>query len=119
MAIDERLKILTDNNVRYIFVDYTGLKEKEMIELIIKHQDLAIQTGLPFIADFNDTYVTTGYMTYAKNFVVATQDIVDKGAFLGVNQVKSFILKAVLLTYGVNYQSFETKDAAIQFITAK
>eukprot|EP01136_Pigoraptor_vietnamica_P025530 Opistho-1_new@79625 len=115
--ISERLKIETSNNIRYIFVDYTGLREKEMIELVKKHQELTLQTKLSFIADFHKTYATTGYVLHGKHFVETTKSIIDKGAFLGVDKVKSFILQAILLTHNVNFKSFGTKQEAIDFIT--
>jgi hypothetical protein len=115
--ISNRLKIETSNNVRYIFVDYTGLREKQMIELLKRHYELTLETKLPFIADFHNTYATPGYMIHARNFIETTKTIIDKGALLGINKVKSFILQEVLLTFQVNYRSFESKQEAFDFLT--
>jgi len=115
--ISERLKIETSNNIRYIHVDYTGLREKEMIELVKKHHELTLQTRLSFLADFHNTYVTTGYMVHARQYIEATKNIIDRGALLGINKIKSFILKGILLTFNVNYRSFETKEEAVNFLT--
>jgi hypothetical protein len=113
----ERLKIEANSGVSYIYVDYTGLKEKEMIALVNWHLELTVETKFPFVADFHKTYVTPGYMLHARRFVSATQNIINRGAFLGVNKVKSFILKGIVLSYKVNYQAFETKQDAVDFVT--
>ena len=117
--ISDRLRIETEHDIRYIFVDYTGLKEKGMIELINNHLALTLETKLPFLADFNNTFVTPGYMSHAKHFVTQTKNIIDRGALLGINKVKSFILQGVLLTFQVNYKSFKTKEEALRFLSQK
>lgn len=113
----ERLTIEVHNGKEIIFVNYAGLKEIGMIELVTRHQALALQTGFPFLADFRNTYVTPAYMKHAKRFVEATKQTIDAGAFLGVDSVKSMILKGVLFMYGVNYKAFENKEQAIAFLT--
>ena len=113
----DRLKIETNNGVSYIYVDYTGLKEKEMIALVNWHLELAVETKLPFIADYHETYVTPGYMLHGRRFVSATKNIVDRGAFLGVTRIKSFILKGVVFSFKVNYKACETKQDAVDFLS--
>jgi hypothetical protein len=113
----ERLTIEEHNGKKIIIVNYAGLKEVGMIELVNRHQELALQTGFPFLADFRNTYVTPGYMKHAKRFIEATKQRIDAGAFLGVDSVKSMILKGVLFMYGVNYKAFENKEQAIAFLT--
>lgn len=114
--LSDRLRIETYNGVHYIFVDYTGLKEKEMIELITRHKGLAVETRLPFLADFHKTYATPGYMKHAREFVTVTKSIVDTGALLGVDFLKSFLLKSILLLHRVNYRSFGSREEALEFL---
>src|SRR6187431_1116491 len=114
-TISDRLTIEEHNAKSIIIVNYTGLKESEMIELVNRHLELTCQAKLPFLADFQNTYVTPGYMVHARKFVEATKGIIDKGALLGVDRIKSFILKGVILMYGVNFKPFENKDQAIKF----
>lgn len=112
-----RLTIEEHNGKQIIFVDYRGLKEKEMIELVNNHLELTLKTKLPFLADYHNAYVTPGYMIHAKHFAETTKQIITKGAFLGINKVKSFILKGVVQFIGVNYQAFVNRDQAIEFLT--
>ena len=112
----ERLTIEEHNGKKIIFVNYSGLKEAGMIELVNRHRELTLQTALPFLADYRKTYVSPAYMIHAKRFVETTKHTIDKGAFLGVDRVKSMILKGILLVYGVNYKTFESKEDAIAFL---
>ena len=114
--IKNRLKIEVHNEKKIIFVDYTGLKEKDMIELIKMHLELTLQTKLPFLADFNKTYVTTKYVNQARIFIESTKVIIDKGALLGIDKIKAGILKGILSIYYVNYKSFNTKGEALNFL---
>ncbi len=114
----DRLIIEEYNGIKIIFVDFKGLKEKGMIDLIDNHLELTLQTRFPFILDLHDSYLTPNVMTHGKRFADLTKTIVDKGALIGINQVKSYILKGVVYFYGVNYKSFNTKTEAIEFLTS-
>jgi hypothetical protein len=115
--VSDRLTIEEYNGRQIIFVDYKGLKESEMIELINRHMELTLETKLPFLADFHNTYATPGYMIHARKFIESTKTIIDKGALVGIDPIKSWILKGLLYAYKVNYKSFETVDKAITFLT--
>jgi hypothetical protein len=115
--IANRLTIEEHRNKRFVFVDYKGLREKEMIELENLHLALTLRDKLPFLADYHNTYITSGYLCHGKRFIELTKGVIDKGAFIGVDQIKSWILKGILLEYNVNYKSFENKELAIDFLT--
>jgi hypothetical protein len=115
----DRLIIEEHKGKQIIVVNYNGLKEKEMIELIKKHLELTLVTKLSFLADFTNCYVTHQYMVHARQFVEATIKIVEKGALLGIDPIKSGILKGLIYTYDVNFQAFETMDKAIDFLTSE
>ena len=114
--IANRLTIEEHRNSRFVFVDYKGLREKEMIELENLHLALTLRDKFPFLADYHNTYITPGYLYHCRRFVELTKGVIDKGAFIGVDQIKSWILKGVLMTYNVNYKSFETKALAMNFL---
>jgi len=113
----DRLRIEVHNHRQIICVDYSGLKEKEMIDLDIRHLELTLQTKLPFIGDYRNCYVTGEYMKQGREFVELTKHIINKAAFLGIDDIKSFILKGICLQYGVNYRAFDSKEKAIEFLT--
>ncbi|HEY5918842.1 MAG TPA: hypothetical protein VIU13_15605 [Chryseolinea sp.] len=113
----DRLRIEVHNDRQIIWVDYSGLKEKEMIELDIRHLELTLQTKLPFIGDYRNCYVTVEYMKQGREFVELTKEIVHKAAFLGIDKIKSYILKAICSQYRVNYKAFDSKEKAVEFLT--
>jgi len=113
----DRLRIEEYNGVKIVFVDFKGLKEKQMIDLIDDHLKLTLQTPLPFILDLHEAYLTPNVMIHGRRFAELTKTIVGKGALIGLTQVKSYILKGVVFVYGVNYRSFESKNEAIDFLT--
>lgn len=113
----ERLYIEEYNGQQIIIVDYRGLKENQMIKLANEHLALTLQTKLPFVCDTRDTYVTSGFLTAAKNFLESTKHIIDKGAFIKAGSVKGWILKGLLLKLKGNFKSFDTKEEAMDFLT--
>ncbi|MCA4894814.1 MAG: hypothetical protein ING84_07420 [Cytophagales bacterium] len=115
---NDRLSIEVHHGKQIIMVDYKGLKENEMIELIHANFELVIQTKTRLIlADYRNCYVTPAFVAEAKKFTEATMQHIDKVALLGIDSVKSWILKGILLTYPVNFKPFHTKEEASQFLT--
>lgn len=57
----DRLTIEEHNDKEFIFLDYKGLKENEMIKLVNRHLELTIERKLPFLADFHNAFATPGY----------------------------------------------------------
>lgn len=119
-SISDRLSIEEHDGRQIIMVNYKGLKEKEMIDLLYKNWDLVTQTKIRIIlSDFNRCYVTPEYVTHAKRFVRETINLVDKVGLLGIDTIKSWILKGILIIYKVDYRPFDTKEAAIKFLLEK
>src|SRR5688572_12911219 len=114
----DRLTIEEHNDKEFIFLDYKGLKENEMIKLVNRHLELTIERKLPFLADFHNTFATPGYMIHAKKFIESTKSIIDKGALVGIDPIKAWILRGIVYDYNVNYKSFETVEKAITFLTS-
>ena len=115
---NNRISIEVHGEHQIIMVDYKGLKEKEMIELQQANFELVTQTKIRLIlSDFRNCYVTPAFVVEAKKFTEATLQHIDKVGLLGIDSVKSWILKGILLTYPVNFKPFDTKEEAIQFLT--
>lgn len=117
-SLSDRLIIEEHNGVKIISLTFTGLREGEIIELIQRHMELSLQTRLPFLIDLKGSFLTPNVMVHGKKFAELTRHIVDRGALIGVDRVKSLILKGVVFLYGVNYKAFETREQAIEFLTS-
>lgn len=114
----DRLSIEVSGEKQIILVDYKGLKEKEMIALLHANFELVTPTKIRLIlADYQNCYVTPAYVVEAKKFTELTIPDTDKVGLPGIDSVKSWILKEILLTYPVNFKPFDTKEEAIQFLT--
>ena len=57
-------------------------------------------------------------MIHAKKFIESTKSVIDKGALLGIDPIKAWILRGIVYDYNVNYKSFETVEKAITFLTS-
>ena len=115
---NNRISIEVHGEQQIIMVDYKGLKEKEMIELQQANFELVTQTKIRLIlSDFRNCYVTPAFVVEAKKFTAATLQHIDKVGLPGIDSVKPWILKEILLTYPVNFKPFDTKEEAIQFLT--
>ncbi len=117
--ISDRLTIEEHNGKQFIFLDFKGLKERDMIALDNAHMKLQLVNKLPFLADFHNTYVTPEFMSNTKRLIELHKGIIEKGAFLGIDKVKSWILKGVVLVYGCNLKAFDTKEQAKYFLTGE
>jgi hypothetical protein len=114
----ERLSIEVHGGKEIIMVDYQRLKEKEMIELQQANFEWMTQTRIQLIlSDYRNCYVAPAFVVEAKKFTAATLKHIDKVGLPGIDSVKPWILKEILLTYPVNFKPFDTKEEAIQFLT--
>ncbi len=114
--ISERLTIEEHNGKQFVFLDFKGLKERDMIALDKAHMKLQLVYKLPFLADFHNTYVTPEFMSNTKRLIELYKGIIEKGAFLGIDKVKSWILKGVVLVHCYNLKAFDTKEQAKYFL---
>jgi hypothetical protein len=114
----ERLSIEGHGGKEIVMADYQRLKEKEMIELHQANFDWVTQTRTQLILfDYRNCCVTPAFVVEAKKFTAATLKHIYKVGLLGIDSVKSWILKGILLTYPVNFKPFHTKEEASQFLT--
>jgi len=111
-----QLSIQSHMGFEFVFVDYRGLKETDMIKLASQHADLTLLTGLSFIADLNDAYATPAFMDHVKILVKAVSHISYRGALLGIDPVKEMILKGLVRFFGANYRAFEDREKALRFL---
>lgn len=102
-------------------MDYSGLKEAEMIALTNQHTEVVVREGKKsyFIANYENTYGTPNYMKTAHAFSQATKPYIPKGAFLGIRGPKVALLKGVIYFLNVNFKSFEEEQAALDFLASE
>ena len=87
-----------------------------MIELHKMHASLVAETGLSFVADFTNSYVTPPFMEVVRELVPKYKHLEMKGAFLRVDNVKFYILKGFALVYNLNFKACESREDALRFV---
>jgi len=117
---NERLKRISYHGKEIILANYSGLKEEEMIELTNQHRDLVLHEGKEsfFIANYENTWGTPGYMKAAHDFTQATKPFIKRGAFLGINGPKVALLKGVTYFLKVDFRSFNNEQDALDFLVS-
>jgi hypothetical protein len=113
-----RFRVVQLNHTELVLVDYSYLKEREMINLTDYHR-LWVQEKLntSFIANYIGTYGTPAYMKAAYQFTEETKSNIACGAFLGINGPKVALLKGIVYFMNVNFKAFDLEEEALTFVT--
>jgi hypothetical protein len=118
---NERMRRINYKGKDIFLMDYSGLKEAEMIALTNQHTQVVVTEGKEsyFIANYEDTYGTPDYMKAAHAFTKATKPFISKGAFLGIRGPKVALLKGVTFFLQVNFKAFQTEQEALDFLVSE
>lgn len=97
-ASAERLRIIEVDAKHIVLVNYSGLKQSEMIQLTEDHTRLVLDEAREsyFIANYANAYGSPEYMKVAYAFTQATKPFIPKGAFLGIHGPKVALLRGVV-----------------------
>ena len=114
----ERLRRISYKGKEILLVDYRGLKEPDLIALTNKHRDIVVSEGKEslFVANYENTFGTPGYMLAAQEFTKATKPFIKRGAFLGINAQKASLLKGITYFLKVDFKSFNSEQEALDFL---
>jgi hypothetical protein len=117
---NDRLRRMEHKGKEIILVDYSGLKESEMIALTNRHRDMIVaeQKESYFIAYYENTFATPAYMQAAYEFTKATKPYIPRGAFMGIRGPKVALLKSVIYFINVNFRSFDSEQEALDFLVS-
>lgn len=105
-----------------LVLDYSNLKEAEMMELLEVSKDLLVSENVPrlILVIFSERgYVTPAFMRKAEKFNKKFGHLIQNQAFIGLSEVKKFILKGFNLFLGKNFQAFDSKEEAINCLLEK
>jgi hypothetical protein len=113
-----RFRVVQLNYTELVLVDYSYMKEREMIALTDHHRLWAQgKQNTCFIANYIGTYGTPAYMKAAYQFTEETKNHIQRGAFLGITGPKVALLKGVVYFMSVNFKAFDTEEEALTFVT--
>ncbi|MBX2967506.1 MAG: hypothetical protein KF845_15295 [Cyclobacteriaceae bacterium] len=114
----ERIRKIVIQGKEIIAIDYSGLKESEMISLVIEAKGIIIETPQPklVITSYRNTFVTPAYMRHVEREVEYVGPLILRNALVGLNMPKMMILKGFNLLLGTGFQAFATEREAIEYL---
>jgi hypothetical protein len=116
---ENRFRVVKLANTELVLIDYSHLKQDDMIALTHQHRIWAKEKmNTSFIANYMYTYGTSAYMKAAYQFTEETKNHILHGAFLGITGPKVALLKGVTYFMQVNFKAFDTEEEAFAFVTA-
>jgi hypothetical protein len=116
----DRLQRIIFKGREIISIDYRYCKEQEPIALTMRHKELILSENKEsfFLANYEHTYGTAGYMKAAKDFTESTKHLVTKGAFLGITGPKVILLQGITFFIDVNFKTFDSEPSALEWLVS-
>lgn len=115
----ERVQKIYHKGKEIIFVDYSNVKiEDEMIAIIQAQKAMVLKDNKKYLfcADYSNSFTPTQYMKEANKFVSDTKHLTIKGAFIGITGAKSILLSGIIKLFGMNFKTFDNKNAALDYL---
>jgi viroplasmin and RNaseH domain-containing protein len=115
----ERVKKMYQKGKEILYVDYSNVKkEEEMIAILSACREMVLRDNKKyvFLADYTGSFTPPQYLKEANKFLTETKHLTIKGSFLGITGAKSIILAGIVKLFGMNFKSFDTKEAALNYL---
>jgi hypothetical protein len=116
----DRLQRINYKGREIISVDYRRCNEQQLIALTMRHKEMILTENKEslFMANYEHTYGTAGYMKAAKDFTESTRHLVTKGAFLGITGPKVILLQGITFFIDVNFKTFDNEADALDWLVS-
>lgn len=111
MHIQDRLKMVLHKGKEIVMLDYSDLKEEEMIQLLSYARDRILEEGKLVLVGsiFNQkNFVTPKYMRFTESVLKETERLIVKNSITGISQMQIWILKGINMWYSRKIQVFNT-----------
>lgn len=122
MHIQDRLKVVLHKSKEIVILDYSDLKEEEMIQLISYARDRILEEGKLVLVGsiFNQkNFVTPKYMRFTENVLKETEQLIVKNSITGISQTQVWILKGINMWYHRKIQVFNTPEELLEFLASE
>ena len=116
-----RIQKIQVGNREILLIDYSDLKQDQMIELgdLVLAQVLDDNTRFRILNIFNErNYLTPLVMNHQRKIVKEAIHLADKVAIIGLNPVKKIILNGINLLLGREFKSFSTREEALAYLSS-
>jgi hypothetical protein len=102
-----------------LVIDYSNLKEAEMIEKAIAAKDLILTENKPvlLLSIYNDKgYATPSFMRTIEKETRVILHLIEKQAVTGLNDTKKILLKGYNFLFQKDIRNFNSLEEALDFL---
>jgi len=114
-----RLQKQIINGVKIVLVDYSSLREDEVIELVSKLLELVLSGNerVHILSVYNEkNFITPRLMRHIEKVTKQSVHLIDKMAIVGLTPTKKVILKGYNLIFRKDFKAFDTQEDAIAYL---
>ena len=122
METGNRVRFVTTDPPPILIIDYSDLKEDQMIEVLMNSAEVVKEHNKPVmvVSIFNDRcFVTSKFMRQVEQNTSKLQHLLWKQSVVGLSPVKKLILKGYNFMFNFDIQNFDTKEEAIKYLLTK
>lgn len=122
MHVHERMKIVLHKGKEIVILDYSDLREEEMMQLLSYAKERVLEEGkLVLIGSiFNQkNFVTPKFMRFTESVLKETEKLVVKNSITGISQTQVWILKGINMWYRRKLQAFKTKEELLEYLASE
>ncbi len=101
-----------------MILDYSELKESEMISLLDAAISLVFQNNKPVLvlSILKKNYITPDFMRHFEKELPKVDHVTERNAIVGLSKVQQWILKAVNLWSKEKIHHFDTREEALDYL---
>ena len=117
----ERLKTIIHKNTEILVLDYSDLKESEMIKLITAAKELIARENkkVVVLSILNrKNYISPKFMRTAERQIREVEHLIVKNSITGISEVQGWLVKGINLWHKSRLHVFDSVDNALDFLVA-
>ncbi|MBS1682536.1 MAG: hypothetical protein JST48_12555 [Bacteroidetes bacterium] len=114
-----KVELLQVSDKEIIFVDYSGCKPEQMIEVFNQAKEIVLTKteGCLLLTNFEHSYISPTFMRHAEREMPLVKHLIKKNAFIGMTLPQRMILKGFRSFIGEDdYISFDNREEAIEYL---
>lgn len=122
MHIQDRLKVVLHKGKEVVILDYSDLREEEMMQLLSYAKERILEEGMVVLVGsiFNQkNFVTPKFMRFTESVLKETERLIFKNSITGISQTQIWILKGINMWYRSKIQAFNTPEELLEYLVTE
>jgi hypothetical protein len=114
-----KIKWINHKGKRILYIDYSGLSDKEMIQQLDEGSAMMLKEKDPilYFGNFSNTIITNEFMNKANVWGKETKAKTEKMAVVGLTSgVRSILLNTYNMLTGAKMKVFSTEQEALDYL---